>query len=757
MDSKKILAKSSPDETIFEHSVKTLNIAEDLLNKTGVVDECLHDITLIAATLHDIGKCTEDFQRHIIMNEKANLAHNVISFKIVDEFVSIEDKDIASPIGIGVGYAKDVVMKSILHHHPIPVDIDKYNTELSEMDCITDEDINNANSIIDTIIETLNPKLKIYKISKRKELFKIPSKEYSYFKNLTNSFFNSLVNVSNGIVRFADILASGGGEIESYTDFTFDSSSLELKKPEGYDDRFFKHLEYADKMTKDQIFELFGPTGFGKTMIYVLWLLKQNKKVCCVSPTNEIAISNYNSVMKELKALGLDKIVKVGLLLTNEWKSGEELKDKNDIVITNIDNYTRPLFKCDERKPMCFNFNNSNVVFDEYQQYATKPALEAIFKIALLGRYLCTNSKTILTSATPNKYLYEDIKLPKGKIDVKKITVDYTKYGEKKYKCEFRQFNPDKDTENFLMVVNSVKTSQNMCKSGWINYHTLFTKKDKEEKRELLNKTHGKESSIDDRKIPVVSTNIISTGIDISFKKVILCGLPMEETTQLAGRCNRWNEYPDGGILVFSKQIESRSEDDAINAKYNTILRNKEYDMLKEKIGDRTITLNELYSIVEEIKNDEEYDKLFKAYMKECDRESCKNLSKMEYTYSGEKIDSDEVIISDKHTIRTTESERENEVSIFVTVPGCDGYIQKNYMNKNTLHKEHLDYMYHYIRDKKLYKKYGNHERLYTSGGTMSLNDKYIKLAKHSSTPYILNPKQYIYTKEKGLQKLSKK
>ena len=750
MDTKKILAKSSPDETIFEHSVKTLNITEDLLNKTGVKDDCLHDITIIAATLHDIGKCTDDFQRHIIMDEKASLAHNVISFKIVDELISIEERDDTTSFGIGTTYAKEVVMKSILHHHPIPVDIDKYNTELSEMDCITDEDINNANSIIDTIIETLNPKLKLYKISKKEELFKIPSKDYSYFKDITNPFFNSLVNVSNGVVRFADILASGGGEIESYTNFTFDSSSLELKKPDGYDDRFFKHLDYAEEMTKDQIFELFAPTGFGKTMIYVLWLLKQNKKVCCVSPTNEIAISNYNSVMKELKSLGLDKIVKVGLLLTNEWKNGEELKDKNDIVITNIDNYTRPLFKCDERKPMCFNFNNCNVVFDEYQQYAAKPALEAIFRIALLGRILCTNSKTILTSATPNKYLYKGI-------GVKKIAVDYTKYGERKYKCEFRQFNPDKDTENFLMVVNSVKTSQNMCKSGWINYHTLFTKKDKEEKRELLNKTHGKESPMESRKIPVVSTNIISTGIDISFEKVIFCGLPMEEIIQLAGRCNRWDEYSDGGILIFSKQIENRSEDDAINAKYDNFLRNKEYEMLKEKIGNRTITLSELYSIVEEIKNDEEYDYLFKEYMKECDKESCKNLLKMEYTYSGEKMDTDEVIISNKHTIRTSESERENEISIFVTVPGCDGYIQKNYVNKNTLHKEHLDYMYNYIKKNKLFSKYGNHERLYTSGGTMSLNDKYIKLAKHSSTPYILNPKQYIYTKEKGLQKISKK
>jgi hypothetical protein len=38
----------------------------------------------------------------------------------------------------------------------------------------------------------------------------------------------------------------------------------------------------------------------------------------------------------------------------------------------------------------------------------------------------------------------------------------------------------------------------------------------------------------------------------------------------------------------------------------------------------------------------------------------------------------------------------------------------------------------------------------------MALNEIYIKLAKHSSTPYILNPKYYIYTEDKGLQEVSK-
>lgn len=744
MSTVEILAKSHPEETLYEHSIKTLEISENLLERTGVVDDYLHDITIIASTLHDIGKCTKDFQNHIKTDEKANLAHNVVSFKIVDELVSIKciKEDFA--------YTKEIVMKSILHHHPIPKDIDKYNSELC--DIITETDIDNANEILDRIIEVLNPKLKQHKISKRTDSCIDINQDYSYFKNLPKPIYNSYVNVSNGVVRFADILASSNDEVEQYTDFTFDNSYLELKKPEGYDDRFFNHLKYANEMKDGQIFELFAPTGFGKTMIYVLWALKGDRKVCCVSPTNEIATSNYNSVMKELKALGLDRIVSVGLLLTNEWVEGSELKDKNDIIVTNIDNFTRPLFKCDERKPMCFNFNNCNVVFDEYQQYTSDSAIMSTFEIALFGRSLCTNSKTILTSATPNKNLYRCV----SKI-VKTIPVDYSKYGERKYKCEFRQFDIKKDNENFLMVVNSVRTSQERCSSGWINYHTLFTNEDKKAKREQLITTHGKSSSTEDKKIPVVSTNIISTGIDISFKKVIFCGLPMEEIIQIAGRCNRWDEYLEGGTLVFSEQFSGRSEDDALKVKYEKKLRDLEYNMLKERIGDRTITMNEFYSIVEQIKNDKTYDELYKDYMAECRKESCKNLSKMTYTYASDKTDTDEIIISDKHNIRTTETERENEVSIFVTVPDCGGYIQKNYVNKKTLHKEHLDNMFKYVKNKKLFKKYGNHERLYMSGGTMELNDKFIKLAKHSSTPYILNPKYYIYTKEKGLQTISKK
>lgn len=736
------LAKSEPKETLVDHSVKTLNTAVKLIEKSGIEDECLQDIILISSAFHDIGKCTENFQRHIQDGVPDPLWHNVISFRIIDALVDIKLKD--SEKGISVSDMKNVIMKSVLFHHPIPDNIEKsvYNESLFSIAGI-DED-NDGRFIYETIEKLsciLNPMLKQCVVSIKEYDEYNYSNDFTYFSSRFK--INGYLNVCNGIVRFADIIASGGCTIEEYTDFSFNKDEIEFVKPKFYDDRFYKHLECAKLMSENTISDLFGPTGFGKTIISVIWSIMCGKKVYYVSPTNVIARSNYESIIKECNALGLGDVVKVGLLLTNKWEFGGDLKDKNDIIVTNIDNYVRPLFKCDGRKPMCFGFNYCDVIFDEYQQYASEAALLALFEMALYGRSLCKSSKTILMSATPNEQIYRATN-----VSVDKVRVDFSEYGSKKIKFEFRDYNPEKDTDNFIMVVNAIKTSQKKSHSDWINYHSQFTSSDKNKKCFELNEHHGKESNADSRKKPVCSTNIISTGVDISFEKIIACGLPLFENTQIIGRGNRWGEYPEGCVVVISKGFNNEgSEKKAIECKYDEKLRNLEYDLLRKKVGDRTITMNEYYEIVDEIKSDREHERLFKEYIKRLRNESYKNLSKLSYTYSTCK-ESDESIISTLPTIRST-SEVSDLVSIFVTLKGMDGCVQMDISEKELLN-HNLDYMYNMVKGDK---KYGNHDKLYRStrkSAMTELNDIYIRLARHSSTPYVLDDKIYFYSPNTG-------
>ena len=53
----------------------------------------------------------------------------------------------------------------------------------------------------------------------------------------------------------------------------------------------------------------------------------------------------------------------------------------------------------------------------------------------------------------------------------------------------------------------------------------------------------------------------------------------------------------------------------------------------------------------------------------------------------------------------------------------------------------------------KFVKKYGNHDKLYRStrkSAMTELNDIYIRLARHSSTPYVLDDKIYFYSPNTG-------
>lgn len=761
-----LLAKSPQRESLIEHSVKTLNIAKDLILRSGITSNELKDIVLISSVFHDLGKCTKNFQDHLSDGDVPHLAHNVISFKMLDEFLKVCSKDVFEPLSPEL--AKRVIMKSVLFHHPLPNDMKDYCEYLGMVNGLTDDDLANAKRLISELAEIVNPELSCFTVSSDDvDIDDMVVNDYTYFnfeeKN-NRCKLSGFLNVSNGIVRFADIIASSGESIEKYTNLCFDSSGFEFKKPDGYDDRFHDHMKYANGMKDGGVFEIFAPTGFGKTMISVLWSLSFGRKVCYVAPTNEIALSNYRSLTSEIKALGLDGLVSVGLLLTDKWLYGEDNGMFNDIVVTNIDNYSRPLFKCDGTKPMSYGFNSHTVVFDEYHQYCSKNSLMSLFQIAICGRLLCGNSKTLLMSATPNKYLYADSEKYAKAGRVKNLSVEFGNYGNKKFNCEFRDYDSEKDKSDFALVVNAVRTSQRKCDDSWMNYHSHFTKSDREAIRETLIKTHGKKAGESDKQKVVCCTNIISTGIDISFGKIIMCGLPLSEIVQVVGRCNRWGEYENGGVLVFTELYNKEpSEANAISNKYDAKLRDMEHKMLKEHLNGRTVTLSGFYEVVDKIKKDCDYDKKLRLLMKGFLDDSYKNLSHMGYNYSNHSVDDGVMRISKTTTIRTDKSnEKTDLVKIFATLPDSsdmNGEVVQLDITKKELIDNHVDDMYEYLKKNKLFKrdggKYPNPLKSHKDRKVKwyDVNEKFLAAAYSSDTPYILSDRLYYYTKNKGLQK----
>ena len=411
----KILAKydklTGNKITLIEHSIKTAEVAKKLCenfsnikdNNNPFFDKC----AVIAALFHDIGKATESFQNHLLKGSETKINHSIVSAVIAMNRLNFKfDRG---------GNSKKVISRAILYHHPVSFTIsdkeigDNVSIDYSFLKdnlLISDNDNSNIIEIINNLVEYYNAHFSSdsndkISVDADYETNSI-SKEYIVSKN--DDLFFAICN----IVKFADIISSSGKSIEEYIYRNNFNEKIIFNKPANYDDRFEKQIEYAQKLFEDKRLSVFDcQTGFGKTLLGLKYLLSNNKKGYWICPRNTIAEGIYNTICKEIDALQLNGKVSVGLLLTNEWKAGNE---NADIIVTNIDNFVRPTFRTDSNN-RCYNMLSCNCIFDEFHEYIDDEAIMAMFQVILSARYkYMFETKTLLLSATTIDYFYKDYK-----------------------------------------------------------------------------------------------------------------------------------------------------------------------------------------------------------------------------------------------------------------------------------------------------------------------------------------------------------
>lgn len=747
-----ILAKTNPDVSLTKHSIDVCEKAIELC-KASKCNERIIALAAMASLFHDIGKCIPDFQRYIRGGDK-KYEHNIVSAKIFSEFVGIE--------GPGSQY-EPVIAKSIMFHSPVDCDCDY----IGESVC---DDMSEGTNIVEDFVKEFckyyNSKNLFFKLYIKEE----PTETYSsfeYFKPVKGfSSSNKELTFVNGVVRFADVLVSGDLDYNEYINFSFNAKDFVFTKPSFYDlERYEDQCDYVKKALAMNICALYAPTGYGKTFMGLKWMLSDNKKVIWVCPTNLIARGIYKGLVEELHNFGLDKTIKIGLLLTNEWEYGEEYGTKNDIIVTNIDNYTRPIFKSDEKKHMAFNFNYCNVIFDEYHKYIGNDSQLAIFKTALWSRTLSPTTKTLLLSATGNNMFYREINKPE--YNFHEIFVDGTKFCNKNLNIQYgdkeKVFTASGNLKDTLIVRNSVSACQNYFSgldksfdTDWLCYHSQFTKDDYDKKFNEILKHHSKNC---DKELSVCSTNIFTTGINASFRNMVLPSCPIDDIIQTIGRLNRWSEYEDVmPMLVIDNSDENKpNERAAISAKYNQKLCSFEMDYLKKNIPDGVTDLNQLYSVRDAMLNDKEYKAMYEKVFKEWEANSFKSLSELTYSYTSKSKNIEGEMISDKATIRTTNNDKFGKtVKIFIKTTGMkeNEYVQADikeeyiaestdYMTEilsknNELAKKYLGKRYHWILKNKMNSAWYSKELLQSK-------------AKNSLTPFLISPKILKYNDVIGL------
>lgn len=632
-------------ESLLHHSLAVANEARRqarlCLNPGKTFKPYLEEMAWLCGFFHDLGKCTQQFQNSLSGSDHSderngntsssescegfhNIAgaiifHNLVKVSVVDDFHYLSGH-------------KETITRSILYHHPLPY-IRKGKNARASLSIRWDK---RYEDLVKYMVELANENLQHIKLTfldiHRHPIFGddrevrhlyIDKDEVPYYSTNPDDYNNLFNFTLDQIVKMSDVVMSMPTAHQKLTYFnklhyrSVNIDPAEIIRPADYDSRYELQCEYADKLSEHKMSLFEASPGFGKTgtgLHYILSQKNNNEKAFWVCPRNTIAVAVYETLKDEIKARQLTDKVSVGLLLTNKWLEGDE---KSDIIVTNIDNFCRPVFKNDAIK-RTFNMLNAICVFDEFHEYfGGGSSLMAMFDIILKSREF-TNSKTLLLSATPCKYFYT---IGNKNSEVHQEKYEDPRIGDRTYKVEYSKSELP-NFKNTLHQVYSRRIAQTLSIQGLGDdiYHSCFLPSDKKSRFAKIQEEHGKDKTNPD--VSYVTTNIIGTGVDVNFKNLVV-NLPSPDSLiQALGRCNRWCDAEDYSLAISNNRYQSEVQ--TIKSIFgSTDTHFGFYEYLKENLPAGNHTFAEICSVREGYMKEHHEDlrKLFtKALVQSCGR-----------------------------------------------------------------------------------------------------------------------------------------
>lgn len=777
----KFLAKSimNGGSSLIDHSKAVTNFAmfvfENVIDKeitetTNINYDSIKNDIIMAAALHDIGKCYSEVQDYLkcprerkgmysasddgleAIRKNKTITHNVLSWAYLSQHIK----------------RNDAVLSAILNHHVVYEYLSDYSA--TGINALIEEkgDLKSFDEFFSIMSEYVKETFDL-------NIEKIESDDNRYVKDVlitydmakadTNAFEqNSMFTIIRSILIYADRIVSGNyNDIDRFilydNDFMkglLDTSVLVDNMPEDNvnsikdENGNFKYVKERLKNQNQLLKELNesnnyivgASAGYGKTLIGIRWIMNSNRKALWVAPRNVIARGTYLSIMNELKNMGYDKKISVGLLLSGYYEEGDE---NSDIIVTNIDNFLSSMVKNGEAHHL-LNILNSNVIFDEYHEFLSEAPLFSAFIGLVYTRTHFTDSKTLLLSATPLRFdrkfwndSYEYVKYinPEPFNGDMCVNISVGNYNS------VREVNPC-DKDSFIIcntVIQSQQCFESIQNSDKILIHSRFTKDDRNRIEADIYSRHDKNSSIEKRNT-VVGTNIIGVGLDISAKNIYDFVISPENTIQRGcGRGGRFAEKEYNNEINY--QLCLLSDDTAtkrlISRMFNSDLHKKWVELLKKYDG-KKITKNDLYSIYFNfyLENEKDVFSLWTEFFKK----SCDDLKKLKPFSSKKKKEKDE-----KTKLSTGIGFRGNVENIFVTAPtesksASDAIsvmkivvdrkvIPFEYTSKEAL-RNRYDFLCSKVDDFK-----------YLCGGWYDLNDLPMSFALSEETPFLLSFSTY--------------
>ena len=590
------------------------------LNLSLIDSKKLAEVTEKIGLMHDLGKASTYFQEYIKCGYKTNLAYHSYVSAIITYINFQEWKELSD--------FAPLAFKCVQKHHS---DLSSFLGDKLDNDALTDQTLciyNNLKENIKTDQE-LNNLLTNYNIrlpnltsnnikAIAEDLEDFPDIDFDDIEKsmelflLQNLLFSILIDAdkhSANRMKFTPLK-----EISSILNYS--PSKIVAEKNTSPDNltslrnKFLNYVNNNPYLSRSQkLYSLTAPTGSGKTFAcmefadVVQHMENKSYRVIYCLPYTSIIDQNYKEFEKVLKSnlpqsftLDYRYLVKhhhlvdyvktiakendyniedlqKDILFIESWESGCIISTFVQLFHSIIGNKNSMIRKF-------HNIINSIILLDEVQNLPPQYycLLQVLFKV-LAEKF----NTYILSCSATQPYIYSKDSYselaPKSLFniaDFNRVLINIFPLGDDKA-IDLNDFCDNylslKDVDSVLIVMNTKRAAIEVY--NYISSHyadsfqiycltTLHIPKDRQYIIEEINALLKNKTP----KVILVSTQLIEAGVDLSFKRVYRDFGPLDSIIQVAGRCNRHNEYGELGGEMFLLNLKEE----------NKILSNYVYD-----------------------------------------------------------------------------------------------------------------------------------------------------------------------------------
>lgn len=550
-----ILAKSSPPESLYEHTERLLEnyrILKEMysleINKIFKGEEKIFwDLLYVACLYHDFGKVYTPFQNELRKKLGENLLITDFENDIPHGYLSPAFLDYRKLKEYGELYK--VLLQAIIYHHERDIEINEEKIE--KIFDIIDKDLT-------MWLYKLNEEMGLSISILNKKYVKYLKPEYRIKSNDSVYYFYVLLK---GLLHRIDHAASAHIEVEKYSDEKLDQKVESYIKNELKSQ--LRDIQNFTKQHTDNNLVIIASTGIGKTEAALMWL--SNNKGFFALPLRVTLNAMFSRIKDNIRFenIGLLHSTSLDYLESQGYEDAFETYEYSRqlsyrLNLTTIDQIFTFPFKFKGYEKVYSTLGYSKTIIDEIQAYSPRIAaiilkgLEMIYKIG--GKFM------IMTATLPRIYLdyLQEKNIP---FEIDKFILNQNRHmieiKDVEISDEIDEIINKGNSKKVLVITNTIKKSVEIYKKikqrGIENVnllHSMFIQKDKKIKEsEIMKFSKSQSHGI------WITTQIVEASLDIDFDFLFTELSTLDSLFQRMGRCYRKREFDlnEPNIIIYHK------------------------------------------------------------------------------------------------------------------------------------------------------------------------------------------------------------